>query len=75
MENKIFMKEDFVRNKDNEYELQFKVSEIGEGSNLITERLNEKNEYETVQVQIRRFDDFVFIVWDKPFDGRIFFDN
>ncbi|WP_291938288.1 glutathione synthase [Chryseobacterium sp.] len=64
-----------MKHNENEYQIKFKVSEIGEGSNLITERLNEKGEYETIQAPIRRLNNDIFIVWDRPFDGRILLDN
>ncbi len=42
MAQKTFSKEDFVQNNEKEYQLGFKVNEVGKGSNLIVERLNEK---------------------------------
>ncbi|WP_313089962.1 glutathione synthase [Chryseobacterium flavum] len=75
MAQQTFKKEDFTKKNDTEYQIMFKVSEIGEGSNLITEKLNENGEYETIQAPIKRFDDSIFIVWDKPFNGRIIFDK
>ncbi len=75
MKKYFFKKEDFIKNKEGEYQIQFKTEEIGEGSNIITEKLNENGEYEIIQAPIRRFEDFIFIVWDHPFDGRIIFDT
>ncbi|AYZ13649.1 glutathione synthase [Chryseobacterium arthrosphaerae] len=74
MAQKTFSKEDFVQNNEKEYQLGFKVSEIGKGSNLIVERLNEKGEYEIVQSPLRKLNDQIFIIWDSPFNGRILFD-
>lgn len=70
-----FNKEDFIQNNEKEYQIEFKIHEIGEGINLIVERLNEKGEYEIVQAPVRRSDDKVFVVWDQPFNGRILFDT
>ncbi|WP_312298404.1 glutathione synthase [Chryseobacterium sp.] len=74
MAQKTFSKEDFVQNNEKEYQLGFKVSEVGKGSNLIVERLNEKGEYEIVQSPLRKLNDQIFIIWDSPFNGRILFD-
>ncbi|MGG7439964.1 glutathione synthase [Chryseobacterium arthrosphaerae] len=62
MAQKTFSKEDFVQNNEKEYQLGFKVSEIGKGSNLIVERLNEKGEYEIVQSPLRKLNDQIFII-------------
>ncbi|MGN7864760.1 glutathione synthase [Chryseobacterium sp. 22458] len=74
MAQKTFSKEDFVQNNEKEYQLGFKVNEVGKGSNLIVERLNEKGEYEIVQSPLRKLNDQIFIIWDSPFNGRILFD-
>jgi hypothetical protein len=75
MENIFFKKEDFAKGKENEYQITFKTEEIGEGSNLIVERLGQNGQYEIIQAPIRRFNDTVSIIWDHPFDGRIQFDK
>ena len=72
---KFFKKEDFMKNNENEYQITFKVSEIGKGINLITEELTEKGEYEMIQAPIRRLNDEIFVVWDHPFDGRVLLDK
>ncbi|WET00371.1 glutathione synthase [Chryseobacterium arthrosphaerae] len=74
MAQKTFSKEDFVQNNEKEYQLGFNVNEVGKGSNLIVERLNEKGEYEVVQSPLRKLNDQIFIIWDSPFNGRILFD-
>jgi len=70
----IFSKEDFTKSNEKEYQLEYNVNEIGEGSDLIVERLTEKGDYETIQAPLRRLNDKVFIIWDSPFNGRILFD-
>lgn len=74
MAEKNFNKEDFIQNNEKEYQIEFKVHEIGEGIDLIVERQNEKGEYETIQAPVKRLNDKIFVVWDQPFDGRIIFD-
>ncbi|WP_250253939.1 glutathione synthase [Chryseobacterium sp. Marseille-Q3244] len=75
MSQKQFKKTDFAQNHEKQYQIEFKVNEIGEGSNLTLERLNEKGEYEIIQAPIRRLNESIFVVWDHPFDGRIIFDE
>lgn len=75
MSQKQFKKTDFAQNHEKQYQIEFKVNEIGEGSNLTVERLNEKGEYEIIQAPIRRLNESIFVVWDHPFDGRIIFDE
>ncbi|REC48086.1 glutathione synthase [Chryseobacterium pennipullorum] len=75
MAHKNFRKEDFVQNNEKQYQIEFKKQLVGEGINLIVERLNEKHEYETIQAQITRSNDSIFIIWDQPFDGRIIFEE
>ncbi|PKF74448.1 glutathione synthase [Chryseobacterium sp. PMSZPI] len=75
MSQKIFKKESFSINNEKQYQIEFKKAEIGEGINLIVEKLNEKGEYEIVQTPVRRLNDSIFINWDHPFDGRIIFDE
>lgn len=69
-----FKKEDFVKDKD-EFKLEFKTDEIGEGLDLIVERKNSQNGYEVIQAEIKRFNDSVFICWSEPFDGRVIYDS
>jgi uncharacterized protein YecA (UPF0149 family) len=74
MSSRNFKKEEFV--KDNEqYQLEFKIQEIGEGSNLTIEKQKENGEYEVVQAEIKRFNDSIFITWSQPFNGRIIFEK
>ncbi|WP_160136173.1 glutathione synthase [Chryseobacterium sp. c4a] len=75
MSQKQLKKTDFAQNHEKQYQIEFKVNEIGEGSNLIVQRLNEKGEYEIIQAPIRRLDESIFVVWDHPFDGRIIFNE
>ncbi|WP_374462838.1 glutathione synthase [Chryseobacterium sp.] len=74
MAQKIFNKEDFTKTNEKEYQLEYTIGEIGEGVNLIVERLTEQGKYEIVQAPLRRSDNKIFIIWDSPFDGRILFD-
>ncbi|MGI9580923.1 glutathione synthase [Chryseobacterium sp. RRHN12] len=74
MPQKIFNKEDFTKTNEKEYQLEYTIGEIGEGVNLIVERLTEQGKYEIVQAPLRRSDNKIFIVWDSPFDGRVLFD-
>jgi len=74
MAQRIFSKEDFTKSNEKEYQLEYKISEIDEGSDLIIERLTEKGDYEVVQAPLRKSNDKVFIIWDTPFEGRILFD-
>jgi hypothetical protein len=73
MAKKNFNKEDFIQNNEGQYQIEFKVREIGEGINLMVERLNENGTYEIIQAP-KRFNESIFVVWDHPFDGRIVFD-
>ncbi|MDQ0781850.1 glutathione synthase [Chryseobacterium sp. W4I1] len=75
MLNRNFTKSDFVLNNENRYQLEFTVNEIGEGSNLTVERKKENGEYETVQAEISRLNDKIFINWSEPFDGRLIFEK
>ncbi|MGK6341010.1 glutathione synthase [Chryseobacterium sp. DT-3] len=75
MLNKNFTKAEFVLNNENQYQLEFTIQEIGQGSNLIVERKNENGEFETVQIMITRLNDRIFIKWSEPFDGRIIFEK
>lgn len=75
MAQKIFSKENFVKSSEAQYQIEYNVQEIGTGSNLIVERKKEDGEYETIQAQIKRHNDQIFIVWSEPFDGRLIFDK
>lgn len=75
MLNKNFTKADFVLNSENQYQLEFTIDEIGQGSNLTIERKKENGEFETVQANISRLNDRIFIKWSEPFDGRLIFES
>lgn len=75
MSQKNFTKADFIENNEKQFQIEFKIKEIGEGINLIVQKLTEKGEYEMVQAPVRRLNDSIFVVWDHPFDGRILFDE
>lgn len=75
MAQKIFSKENFVKSSEEQYQIEYNVQEIGVGSNLIVERKKEDGEYETIQAQIKRHNDQIFIVWSEPFDGRLIFEK
>lgn len=75
MAHRNFTKEDFKKVSDNEYQVEFKVGEIGEGVYNVVERKTEKNEYEVILAQIKRFNDSIFISWSEPFDGRIIYEE
>ncbi|KPE51987.1 hypothetical protein [Chryseobacterium indologenes] len=74
MAHKNFKKEDFAEDQD-EYKLEFRIDEIGEGMNLIVERKNRKGGYEVIQAEIKRLNDRIFICWSEPFDGRVIYDE
>ncbi|HCA09666.1 MULTISPECIES: hypothetical protein [unclassified Chryseobacterium] len=75
MLSKNFTKAEFVLNNENQYQLEYGKDEIGEGSNLTIERKKENGEFETVQANITRLNDRIFIKWSEPFDGRLIFEN
>lgn len=75
MLHKNFTKADFVLNRENQYQLEFTIDEIGQGSNLTIERKKENGEFETVQANISRLNDRIFIKWSEPFDGRLIFES
>lgn len=74
MAHRNFKKEDFEKNQ-NEYQLEFKIDEIGEGLDLIVERKNRQGEYEVIQAEIKRLNDLIFICWSEPFDGRVIYNE
>lgn len=76
MAHRNFRKEDFIKDEaSNQYQVEFRKGNIGIGSDLIVERQNENGEYETLQAEIRRHDDSIFICWSEPFNGRVIFDE
>lgn len=75
MAEKFFRKEDFVKNDNEQYQVEYTIKEIGEGSNLIVEKKNENGEYEVVLTQINRYNDRIFIMWSEPFEGRLIFEK
>ncbi|MCT2563921.1 glutathione synthase [Chryseobacterium herbae] len=75
MLSKNFTKTEFVLNNDNQYQLEYSIEEIGQGSNLTVERKKENGEFETIQAMITRLNDQIFIKWSEPFDGRLIFEN
>ncbi|MDN5395551.1 MAG: glutathione synthase, partial [Chryseobacterium sp.] len=60
MSSKNFTKTQFVLNNDNQYQLEYSIEEIGQGSNLTIERKKEDGAFETVQAMITRLNDRVF---------------
>ena len=70
-----FNKTDFAQNDQRQYQIEFKMSEIAEGTNLIVEKRDEKGEYEMVQAHVRKLNNRILVVWDHPFNDRIIFDE
>lgn len=70
-----FKKEDFVKSDFGEYQVEYTKSEVGNGSNLIVEILNENGKYDVVQVPIRRHEENIFICFSEPTDGRLIFEK
>jgi len=70
-----FRKEQFVKSDFDDYHVEFKIQEIGQGSNLLIEKKNEDGEYEMVQVPIRRLNESMFICFSEPQDGRLIFEK
>ncbi|WP_449387575.1 glutathione synthase [Chryseobacterium lineare] len=76
MAHRNFRKEDFVKDESSkQYQIEFRKGNVGTGSDLIVERENEDAEYETLQAEIRRHEDSIFISWSEPFNGRVIFDE
>lgn len=71
----VFKKEDFVENESGEFLVEYKIQEIGQGSNLTVEEMNSSGEYEVVQVPIRRQNESMFICFSHPADGRLIFEK
>ena len=74
MAQKNFKKEDFV-NTDDQYQIEYKKEEIGQGSDLTVERIDQTGSYEVIQAEIKRLNDSIFICWSEPFVGRIIFNQ
>lgn len=74
MADRTFTKADFKQGESGYFGVEYKKSDIGEGSNLRVERKMENGDYETVQAEIKRFEDGIFICWSEPFDGRLIFE-
>ncbi|MBL1221000.1 glutathione synthase [Chryseobacterium sp. L7] len=75
MLQKNFTKAEFVLNSENQYQLEYTIEEIGQGSNLTVEKKKDDGEFETLQVMITRLNDHIFIKWSEPFDGRLIFEK
>lgn len=75
MSQRNFKKEDFVKNSEGQYQIEYQTNEIGEGSNLTVEKEKGKDQYEVLQVEIKRFEESIFICWSEPFDGRLIFEK
>lgn len=70
-----FKKEDCVKGDFDEFHVEYKMSEIGNGSNLLVEILHKDGIYNMVQVPIRRSDNSIFICFSEPTDGRLIFEK
>jgi hypothetical protein len=70
-----FKKEDFVKGDFNEFHVEYKMSDVGNGSNLVVETLDQDGRYDVVQVPIRRSNDSIFICFSEPTDGRLIFEK
>lgn len=70
-----FTKEEFTLSAEKRYQIEFTIKEIGEGSNLTIERKKEDGEYETIQAEVTRSNDSIFINWSEPFNGRLIFEK
>lgn len=75
MLQKNFTKAEFVLNNENQYQLEYTIEEIGQGSNLTVEKKKDDGEFETLQVMITRLNDRIFIKWSEPFNGRLIFEK
>lgn len=71
----LFTKENFVKNEEDKYQIEYSIQEIGAGSNLTVERKDENNEYEVIQAHITRHNERIFITWSEPFEGRLIFEK
>ena len=70
-----FKKEQFVKNESGDYQIEYKIEEIGQGSNLIVEEKSNDGKYEVVQVPIRRQNESMYICFSQPADGRLIFEK
>jgi len=76
MAHRNFRKEDFFKEEGSDlYQVEFRKGDVGEGADLVVERQKEDGEYETLQAQMKRHNDRIFICWSEPFDGRVIFDE
>jgi len=76
MAHRNFRKEDFFKEEGSDlYQVEFRKGDVGEGADLVVERQMGDGEYETLQAQMKRHNDRIFICWSEPFDGRIIFDE
>jgi hypothetical protein len=76
MAHRNFRKEDFFKDEGSDlYQVEFRKGDVGEGADLVVERQKEDGEYETLQAQMKRHNDRIFICWSEPFDGRVIFDE
>ncbi|WP_027381229.1 hypothetical protein [Chryseobacterium daeguense] len=75
MAHRLFRKTEFVQDSSGQYQVEFKKGNVGEGSDMVVERLTENGEYEVILAQIKRHEDSIFVSWSEPFDGRILFDQ
>ncbi|NML57002.1 glutathione synthase [Chryseobacterium cheonjiense] len=76
MAHRNFRKEDFFKDEGSDlYQVEFRKGDVGEGADLVVERQKEDGEYETLQAQMKRHNDRIFICWSEPFYGRVIFDE
>ncbi|MBD8082849.1 glutathione synthase [Chryseobacterium caseinilyticum] len=70
-----FKKEDFSEDDFDKFHIEYQMSEIGNGSNLIVETLQDDGTYEVVHTPIRRSHDSIFICFSEPENGRLIFEK
>lgn len=70
-----FKRKDFIEGDSDEFYVKYTEDEIGQGSNLIVEVINEDGLYDVVQVPIKRSDDNILICFSTPVDGRLIFEK
>lgn len=70
-----FKKEDFVKGDFDDYQVEYTQDQVGMGSNLIVETLDEEGKYQVVLVPIRRHDDKILICFSEPTNGRLLFEK
>ncbi|MCY0970835.1 glutathione synthase [Chryseobacterium wangxinyae] len=71
MNNYNFKKEDFVATEDGRYSVEFDKDQVGNGIDLVIEEVIADGKFSTIQAEIKRFNDKIFVYWSTPFDGRI----